>query len=176
MEALFENKTKYTEKAYKLFFKYYEQEYGRSDRLFFIYNLVFFGFCMIIAFKYNEIKLGIGILIGLIIYVSIKILRPKKMKEKTRQSSKLKGQFVNSYKFYKNYFKVESSEGEAQILYFKLYRVVETNEYYHIYISREAAYIVSKMAFTKGTNLEFSKFIRKKAFTKYRDRRIKKNQ
>lgn len=173
MESLFENKTKYTEKLYKIFLKAYQEEYGKSDKLFFIYNLVFFGICMIIAFKSNETKLGIGILIGLLIYLGFKIIRPMRQKQKTEQGPKLKGQFVNTYKFYKNYFKVENPEGDAQIVYFNLYRVVETNDNYYLYISREAAFIVSKIGFIKGTDLEFSSFIKKKAFTKYRNRKKK---
>ena len=43
------------------------------------------------------------------------------------------------------------------------------------YISRDYAFIVSKLGFTKGTSQEFSAFIKKKVFTKYKDRRNKIN-
>ena len=170
MEELFENKTKYTEDNYNTFLKYYEKEYGTSDRLFFVYNIIFFGFCMIFAFKSSETGLGIGILVGLLIYLGFKFIRPARKTEKIKQGPMLSGKFVNTYKFYKRYFMVENSEGKAQILYIRLYRVVETRDYYYIYISREAAFLVSKQGFTKGNDKEFSEFIRKKTFTKYRSR------
>ena len=125
---------------------------------------------MIFAFKEGEIVLGIVLLIGLLVYLWYKIIRSAQLVEKDKKSNKVSGNFVNKYIFYKNYFKVENPDGKAQIFYFKLYRVVETKSYFYIYISRQCAFIVSKLGFTKGKTEDFSKFIRKKVFTKYKNR------
>ena len=170
MEILFENKTKLSDKEYRVFLKSYQEEFSKSDIGYFIFNLFFFGMCMFFAFKENEKILGFALLIGLLVYVWAKIIRPTQSVKKDQKSQKLSGHFVNNYEFYKNYFKVQNSEGKAQIIYFKLYRVVETKAYFYIYISREYAFIVSKLGFTKGTPEEFSKFIKKKMFTKYKNR------
>ena len=174
MEILFENKTKYSKKEYDIFLESYMKEYATSDYAYSIFNIVFFGLCMIFAFLEKELFLGVALLIGLGIYLWFKIVRANKLVEKTKKSLKVSGNFVNNYKFYKNMFKVENVEGKAEILYFKLYRVVETKEYFYIYISRQCAFIVSKNGFTKGSQEEFSKFIKKKAFTKYKNRMILK--
>lgn len=170
MEILFENKTKYSKKEYDIFIESYKKEYAVSDYAYIIFYIVFFGFCMILAFKEKEFLLGIALLIGLGIYLWYKVIRSNRLVEKTKKSKKVGGQFVNSYEFYKNYFKVENIDGKAQVLYFKLYRVVETRDHFYIYISRQYAFIVSKSGFTKGSTEDFSKFIKKKVFTKYKNR------
>ena len=48
--------------------------------------------------------------------------------------------------------------------------MVETNEYYYIYLNREYAFIMSKIGFEKGNNIEFSEFMKKKIFTKYKNK------
>lgn len=170
MEILFENKTKYSKKEYDIFIESYKKEYAVSDYAYIIFYIVFFGFCMILAFMEKEFLLGIALLVGLGTYLWYKVIRSNRLVEKTKKSKKVAGKFVNNYEFYKNYFKVENIDGKAQVLYFKLYRVVETREYFYIYISRQYAFIVSKAGFTKGNQEEFSKFIKKKVFTKYKNR------
>ena len=170
MEVLFENKTRFSEKTYNIFLKAYREEYALSDNLYMLFNLGFFGLCMIMAFIEKEIILGLLLLVGLGVYLWYKIIRPAVKEQKTRSSSKIKGNFMNTYKFYKNYFDVSNPEGEARTQYSKMYKVVETKEYYYIYISRENAFIVSKIGFSKGTAIDFSKFIKKKAFGKYKKR------
>lgn len=170
MEKLFENKTKYTQKEYNLFTESYQKEYAKSDYSFMMFNFIFFGICMIIAVIEKEFILALGLIIYLLVYFWFKVIRPIKAVEKDKKSHKMSGNFVNNYEFYKNYFKVENVDGKAQILYFKLYRVVENRTDFYIYISREYAFIVSKFGFTKGTSEEFSKFIKKKMFTKYKNR------
>lgn len=170
MEKRFENKTKYSQKEYDIFLESYKNEYATSENAYIVVYTTFFGFCMILAFIEKEFLLGIALLIGLLIYLWYKVIRPNKLVEKTKKSQKVSGSFVNNYDFYQNYFKVENSEGKAQILYFKLYRVVETKDYFYIYVSRQYAFIVSKAGFTKGNKEDFSKFIKKKVFTKYKNR------
>lgn len=170
MEKLFENKTKYSQKEYDIFLKSYEEEYATSDKAYMTFYILFFGLCMILAFKEREIILAISLLIGLGIYLWYKIIRPFKAVEKDKKSQKLSGSFINKYEFFKNYFRVENPEGEAQIFYFKLYRVVETKSYFYIYISRQYAFIVSKLGFTEGKSEDFSKFIKKKVFSRYKNR------
>ena len=174
MEKIFENKTKYTDKEYNAFLKSYKEEFTKTEIAYMLFNIFFFGMCMIFAFKENEKILACALLIGLLAYIWLKIIRPTKAVKKDQKSHKVSGHFVNNYEFYKNYFKVENTDGNAQIFYLKLYRVVETNAYFYIYISREYAFIVSKLGFTKGTPEEFSKFIKQKVFTKYKNRKIKK--
>ena len=67
MEILFENKTKYSKKEYDIFLESYMKEYAASDYAYSIFNIVFFGLCMIFAFLEKELFLGVALLIGLVI-------------------------------------------------------------------------------------------------------------
>lgn len=170
METLFENKTKCSQKEYNDFLKSYKKEYEKSDTAWILFNFIFFGICMIIAFLEKEFLLGIALILGLSVYFWFKIIKPTKEVEKDKKSHKTSGHFVNNYEFYKNFLRVENVDGKAQILYFKLYRVVETNTDFYIYISRQYAFIVSKLGFTKGTSEEFAQFMKKKMFARYKNR------
>lgn len=175
MEELFINKTKITEKEYDIFLKSYQEEYTSSETLYLLFNTIFFGICMILAFREGETILGIIILLGLLVYLWFKIIRPTQRVQKDKKSKKVSGKFINTYKFYKNFLRVENPDGNAQIYYIKLYRVVETETHFYIYLSREYAFIVSKEGFTKGNSEEFAKFLKKKTFNKYKNR-IKNNK
>lgn len=170
MEELFENKTKYSQKEYDLFLNSYKEEFKTSETIYMLLYVIFFAICSIFALRENEIVLGIVLIVGLIFYLWYKIIRPQTNVNKDKKSQKVSGKFVNTYKFYNNYFKIQNPDGKAQIYYLKLYRVVENKTHFYIYISREYAFIVSKIGFTKGSAEEFSKFIRKKVFTRYKNR------
>ena len=170
MEPLFENKTECSQKDYDIFLEEYKKEFTTSDYAYILFYVVFFGICVFLAFSKKEFILGFVLLTGIIIYLWYKIIRPTNMVEKTKENQKLNGNIINNYIFYKNYFKVESTEGKTQFLYFKIYRVVETKEFFYIYITRQLAYIISKNGFTKGDKREFTNFLKKKVFTKYKNR------
>lgn len=170
MEKLFENKTKYSQKDYDIFIEAYKNEFAKSDYVFILFNIVFFGLCMILAFREKEIFLGLAILIGLGLYLWFRIIRQNLIVEKTKKSQKVLGDFENNYEFYKNYFKVKNKDGEAQIFYLNLYRTIETKEFFYIFISRQYAFIISKQGFIKGTAEEFASFIKKKMPIKYKIR------
>ncbi len=170
MEVLFKNKTRYTQKEYDLFLEEYQKEFAMSENLYTLFNFVFFGFCAGFAFYGHEIWLGIVIILALLFYAWYKFIRPARRVQKTKQSNKVDGKFINKYTFYKNYFKVDNPDGNAQLYYFKLYRVTETKTHFYIYISREYAFIMSKKGFEDDKSEEFSKFIKKKMHGKYRNR------
>lgn len=170
MEFLFENKTKYSEKLYNSFIKDYAKEYSKSDRFFVFYNVLFFSLCSYIAFNEKQIVLGICVLIGTILFLGYNIAKPYIKKKKNKKSDKVSGNFVNSYKFGQNYFEVNNPEGNAKVSYLKIYRVIETKDYFYIFLTKEDAFIVAKIGFTKGNVLDFSSFIQKKTRFKYRNR------
>ena len=88
MEKLFENKTKYSQKDYDIFIEAYKNEFAKSDYVFILFNIVFFGLCMILAFREKEIFLGLAILIGLGLYLWFRIIRQNLIVEKTKKSQK----------------------------------------------------------------------------------------
>lgn len=172
MEQIFKNTTKLTEKEYKIFLKSYQNEHAKADLLYSLFYSIFFIICAIMLLINKDYLVGGILLLGVIAYMIYKYFRTKKIAQ--NNNKKLNIQITNKYDFYNNYFDIENQEGSGRIWYVKMYKVVETNTHFYIYISREYAYIISKSGFTKGEEKDFSKFIKKKAmYYKYRNRKEK---
>ncbi len=168
MEELFQNKTKYTEKEYKLFLESYKEEYALSDILYIIFYIAFFIFFFIVGIVSKEYLVSVAMFICLIIYIWFKFFRTKKKIEKEKESPKIKEAYITTFKFYKRFFRVQNKDGKAQVWYLKMYKVVETDTHFYIYISRDYAFIISKKGFINSTSREFGEFIKKKAWGKYK--------
>ncbi len=180
MEPLFENKTKCTDKEYDKFLETYQKEYALSDRINTIFYLIFFIFCIIFAIKEKEIILSVVLVVAMIIFIWYKFVRPYNIIKKSQEKSSMQ-KYICNYKFYKNNFTVNAPDGKATIYYHKLYKIIETNTHFYIFITKENGFIVSKKGFTKGEVKEFPKFISSKVLFKYKNRidkkdRNKKNQ
>ena len=174
LEVLFRNKTRYSEKEYEIFLKSYSDEYTFSETLYSLTNIFFFGMCLIVAIKYKEIFLSIALAVGLIVYIWYKFIRPI-FKIKENKQNTIKANYMNTFYFYKSYFRVENEEGTANIRYMGIYKVIEEEEYFYIYITRDNAFIISKDGFIDSTSYDFSNFIRKKVWGKYKNK-MKKNR
>ena len=172
MEVIFKNKTKLTDKEYKIFLKSYQKEFAKMDFWYSMFYVVFFAICAVLLMINEDFLVGGGILLVIVIYIVYKYFRNKKIAN--NNNKKIKIQLINTYNFYKNFFDVKNQEGQARTWYVKMYKVIETDEYFYIYLSREYAYIISKSGFMKGEEKEFAKFIKRKALFKFRDRKIKK--
>jgi hypothetical protein len=170
MEELFKNKTKYTEKEYQRFLQSYQKEYALTDTLYILFYIGFFTFCLVLAIINKEFLLSGILFVGLLIYIWYKFIRTKKKIQKEKSSKKIQKEYITTFNFYKKLFRVKNQDGEAKIFYFKIYKVVETKTHFYIYISRDYAFIVSKKGFINSTPEEFSEFIKKKTFGKYKNR------
>ena len=142
MEELFVNKTKYTQKVYEIFMKDHIDENSFSEKAYFLFYMVFFGTCMSIAFFEKETLLGIGILVGLIIYLWFKLIRPVMKHKKQKKGEILNGHFVNTYKFYKNRIKVSNPDGEAVIYYRSVKGIKELIAILHQYLNLLLLFLV----------------------------------
>lgn len=161
MEELFKNKTKCTQKEYDKFLELQIDEFGISELIKQLLWIAFFIFCIVLSIIYKEYRLLGTIFLGVLIYIWFEVIRPIKNKDKQRE-------YTNIYKFYKYFFTIECPSGVSKIFYFKIYRVIETNTHFYIYISRENAALVSKKGFINSTPEEFKKFIHKRTMLKYK--------
>lgn len=169
-EILFKNETKCTKQEYEDFLESYSKEYIASETVYTISNIIFFSVCVLGSVLYKEYTLTVFLIIGIILYILYKFVRPNLRIKKERNSDKIKFEFLNTFLFYKNYFSVENKDGNAIINYFNLYKVVETESHFYIYISRDYAFIISKKGFIDSTSYDFSDFIQKKVKFKYKKR------
>ena len=161
MEELFKNKTKCTQKEYDKFLKLQIEEFGTSELIKQLLWIAFFIFCLVLSIIYKEYILLCISLLGVLTYTWFEIIRPIKNKDEQKE-------YTNIYKFYKYFFTIECTTGVSKIFYFKIYRVIETNTHFYIYISRENAALVSKEGFINSTPEEFKKFIHKRTMLRYK--------
>lgn len=164
MKELFKNKTKCTQKEYDKFLELQIEEFGVSELIKQLLWIAFFIFCIVLSIISKEYILLFISLLGVLIYIWFEYIRPTR----TIKQQKLIEEFTNTYKFYKTYFTIKSHMGVSKIFYFKIYRVIETNTHFYIYISRENAALVSKKGFIDSTPEEFKKFIHKRTMLKYK--------
>lgn len=168
MEEIFVNKTVCTDKEYKTFLKSYQKEFARKDLLYMLFYIIFFIVCAILLFIEQDYLIGTIIIVGVILFIIFKRKRNQKLAKE--QKEKVQAKFTNEYSFYGRNFLIKTKEGKVDLFYFKIYRIVETEKYFYIYLNRKYAYILSKEGFTKGNAQEFGEFIKKRTFFKYKNR------
>lgn len=168
MKEIFINETKSSKKEYNMFIKAHGKQYGLQEDLYTIIYAVLF-FCFIIYSFFNGMFLpGIIIITVLVLFLSYRIIHPYVTIKKELKSKKIKNEELNTYKFYKYYFKVKNKQGEANIIYFKIYKVLETGTNFYIYLNNTNAYVVSKQGFIKGNSDDFSDFLRRRVWHRYK--------
>ena len=160
-EILFENETKCTEKEYNIFIKVHDKEYAISELIYTIGYTIFLVFCGILLVLNKDLIAGIFVLCLGIAFFMYRNIHPKKLEKEQRK--KIKQPIKNNY----------NAEGNSTTFYFKIYKIIETNDSYYIYVNREFAFMISKKGFVKGDVKSFTKFLKKKRRFKYRDRREK---
>ena len=56
----------------------------------------------------------------------------------------------------------------SKIIYWKLYKIFENEDYFYLYLDKTHAFLLSKQGFDIGTPEEFREFIKKKCIFKFR--------
>lgn len=163
-EILFKNVTKYNSKNYNQFIEFHNKKYALSNNFYTLIMTILLIYCIILNIKKLNVPFIFLFLVLLISFLLWRIYFPMKRYQKTQK--KLNNIKETSYKFsfYNLYFLLD----KKVIYYFKLYRVFETKDYFYLYINPDYAMLVSKNGFELGTVEDFSKFIKRKCFFKYR--------
>ena len=163
-EILFKNVTKYNNKNYHQFIEFHNKKYSLSNNFYTIIMTILLIYCIILNIKQKSIPLillFVALLVGFLLW---KIYFPMKRYQKTQKNLANTKETGFTFSFYDLYFLLD----KKTIYYFKLYRVFETKDYFYLYINPDYAMLVSKNGFKIGTAEDFSKFIKKKCFFKYR--------
>ena len=168
MKILFKNKTKNSKEIYKKFIEFHSQKYGIKYILFTIFMLVFFMIYIILQFKYRHYKLafsGIAIILGFILW---RLFEPVNTIRKELNSEPIKKEKTYIFSFYEKYFIVNDLNTATKVYYFRLHKAFETKSFYYLYIDTSHAYIVDKSSFVIGTCEDFSIFLKKKLWIKFK--------
>lgn len=164
MKPLFKNITKYNSKNYEQFIKFHGEKFNFSYNMYTAVMSVLLIYCIILNIMQKNIPFVLLFLALLILIFLFRMYLPMKRYQKTQKQYSKNKETSISFIFYKFYFTV----GKKTFPYMRLYKVFETKDYFYLYIDDENAVLISKNGFKMGTAEEFSEFIKKKCFFKYK--------
>lgn len=164
MKPLFKNITKYNSKNYEQFIKFHGEKFNFSYNMYTAVMSILLIYCIILNIMQKNIPFVLLFLALLILIFLFRMYLPMKRYQKTKKQYSKNKETSISFIFYKFYFTV----GKKTFPYMRLYKVFETKDYFYLYIDDENAVLISKNGFKMGTAEEFSEFIKKKCFFKYK--------
>lgn len=164
MKPLFKNVTKYNSKNYEQFIKFHGEKFNFSYNMYTAVMSILLIYCIILNIMQKNIPFVLLFLALLILIFLFRMYLPMKRYQKTQKQYSKNKETSISFIFYKFYFTV----GKKTFPYMRLYKVFETKDYFYLYIDDENAVLISKNGFKMGTAEEFSEFIKKKCFFKYK--------
>lgn len=168
MKILFKNKTKYTSKAYDQFLKFHQRKFGFSYDAYTILIMILLVICIFLQIKYrcwHLVAIFFLILIGFIYY---RFFYPIKKISQEVHSEKFEKEKEFAFVFFDDAFEIRDKIYKEKLYYNKLKYVYETKNFVYIYLNKDYAYLLDKSGFITGTSKDFSNFIKKKCFLKYK--------
>lgn len=168
MEELFKNETIYTKHEYNTFISEHRESFGLSEDLYTILFICLFIILLLYLLINKVFITGMLVLIAFIIFLRYRFIQPINNIKKDMNSKKIKQGYKNIYKFYKHYFKITNQDMDEKVFYFKIYRILESNTNFYIYLTPREAFIISKQGFINGNSDDFSNFIRRKVIFRYK--------
>lgn len=165
MKPLFKNITKYNSNNYKEFTEFHTNKYSFSQNAYTIIMSILLIYCIIINIQNKDILTLLLFVVLLILFLAWRLYLPFRRHQKLQEDYKDNKERAFVFSFYKHYFTLN----KKTIYYFKLYKVFETKDYFYLYIDEDTAALVSKKGFEIGTAEDFSNFIKKKCFFKFRN-------
>ena len=164
LKPLFKNITRYNSKNYNNFIKFHGNKYNTSYGLTTLLLSIMLIYCSIINLLNKNFLLGLFLFLALILFLYCRLYLPVKRYNKTTKEYKNNKQIAYTFVFYEYFFTIN----KKRFYYFKLHKVFETKDYFYLYINDNDAALVSKTGFNLGNCNDFTNFIKKKCFLKYK--------
>lgn len=174
MKLLFKNTTKYTKKNYDEFLNFHSEHYKYWYLSYTLLMSCFIVFFIVVQINLHNISISYVFCIVLTAFILWRIFHPIFEVKKEYESEKIKEEKSYTFKFYEKKFSVLNLRYISEAKYSDLYKVFETDTFFYLYIDKKHSILLEKAKFTKGTSNDFSTFIKKKCWYKYK--RITQNQ
>lgn len=168
MKILFENTTKYNTKIYDEFIKFHSNKFRFRYNSYTLIISVALLFLIATHIKHYNYNISIVLCIILTIFVLWRIFNPILKVQKEYNSDKIQKETKHTFKFYEDKFSVEDKKQIATSKYSKIYKIFETENFFYIYVDITHSLVLEKEKFVIGTSDEFSTFIKKKCWFKYK--------
>ncbi len=178
--AIFINETQQSEKLINGFYKFYKRKVKRWD----YYSLLFCSIVLILMginflIEGNDYFFGLvcniiinSLLILLGLYLLIYDLNYQKydLKESQEIYNDDISKFINYYYFGDKEMVLINKEGMTSKRYYEIEAIYEARKFYYIFLSPTSGVVMAKDSFTRGRELEFHDFIKRKMEKKYKKR------
>lgn len=168
LKIQFKNITQYSPKAYEEFLQFHRSKYRLSYLFYTATILALILFCVILQVKHHNYTLAIIFCMVLTIFFLWRYLHPIAEVSKDYESEKIQKEEKFTFIFYEKYFKVRNKLNSEMVKYPHLYRVFETPNFFYLYLDKTHALLVDKSHFTIGSSENFSHFIQKKCWLKFK--------
>ncbi|MCI8410971.1 MAG: YcxB family protein [Clostridia bacterium] len=168
MDILFKNTMKYNKDIYEEFLLFHNKKYRLSHIFYTITIIALILFCLTIQVKYHNYTIAILFCIGLTCFLLWRFFHPICVASKEFKSDKIQNEEEFTFTFFDKYFKIQNRLKYQTIKYRRLYKIFETSTFFYLYIDRTHAFLIDKSTFTIGSSNEFSNFISKKCWFKYK--------
>ena len=170
MKLLFKNTTKYTETVYNEFLTFHSNNYKYPYLLYTVLICAAILFFVIAQIKIHQINISIILCTTLTGFILWRIFHPIAEVSKEYKSEKIQNQTEYTFMFYENKFTVEDLHSISNLKYSDLHKIFETDNFFYMYVDSRHSFLLEKEKFLEGSSDDFSKFIRKKCWYKYRNK------
>ncbi len=168
MDILFKNTTKYTKDLYLSFLYFHNEKFGIKYHLFSLLVIIFFISCIILQLSNLLFVPAITLTIFLVGFVVYRYSFFNSKVSKELKSSKIADSKEITFCFYDNRIEIFTGNTALSVKYNQIYKIFDMPDLFYIYIGKQCALLVSKNGFTIGNALDFSDFLRKKCWRKYK--------
>ncbi len=165
-------KTKYTEEGYYTFNRVHYRFMMRRKRLWFLLLLVL-SIPLIIAYLFEPLFKNIPFAVLFLLCDTIIIIElftyliPDLQVKRTLREDASVLDFENEYTFLKEALKVKNSNATQKVEYTSLYQVIETEDYFYLYLNKVSAFLINKKELTKKEKEEICKLLSEALPKKY---------
>lgn len=175
MKLLFKNTTKYNKELYFKFNEFHNEKFGLKYEIYTLLLAILFLYCSIINFKNRIYYLGFLFIIILVSFIIWRFFRPVFVFKKEVKSKKISKCQSFTFCFYSIYLTIINKDKKTTLPYFKIKKVFEADEEFFLYLDKNHALLLRKDCFTIGNSNDFTNFIKKKCFLRYKkDQKIDK--
>ena len=168
LKILFKNSTKYNESVYMEFLEFHQKKFGLKYTLYTVSVIALLLFCVILEIKEDDFTLAIILCSIITVFFLWRYLHPISEVSKDFNSDKIQYEEIIHFYFYKNEFEVQNKSDTYAINYYNLYKIFENSDFFYLYVDKTHAMLLNKDGFSVGSAYDFSNFIRKKCWYKFK--------
>lgn len=168
LKILFKNTTKYSKSIYTKFLQFHKKQYGLKYSLYTALISFLLLFCIIVQLKVHNIALIVVFCTIIVCFFLWRYVRPITEVNKEFQSQKIQSEEEFTFVFYEKYFKILGKSKTYSLKYYQLYKIFETDSFFYLYIDSKHSLLLDKNSFLIGSSNDFSNFIHKKCWYKFK--------